>query len=762
MPDTILLSENDVGITSLEDLPEDGRLSSVTEFVLTIEGAKVDSVTSSNNEPIEQVQLIVQLDGTGNNDLDGLVEGFNAALIGVINDYNAGNDPQQIDLPTEPATALEVIRVGNRIRLQTRGLGRNTLLAISPTDQQDTVFTNELHFGLFQTEGIVQHGVPLLDIDYNGATEVAITSQADLAATLLLNGQLGPEPATFNLTVAATTVSVTIENTGDNDSLDDLVADINDALIAALGSEPEPKSDSPQQFGATPDVGRAVAIGVGQGKRIQLQTNGLGRNTVFVLRATNDVTRNELLFDVENTGQLGVALGRTPIRANWRDVDGTPLIEQFRISGLGGDDELGFVAGPGAVDLSGLSQRSTDWVGVIDSGSGDDLLLGSGARDRLYAWSFDPYGPLHFDDGQLAEANQTEAVLRAYAPMRHGGVLPRDARFALSLDGGDFVDVLLAADATRTNTSVADLVTELQNALEAAGLGAQVTADRDGRTLLLKTVAPSPQSPAPSLQIDTGQFGVFVEPWRAELHDPAGKLHDDTRRNVDLRDWMPKSQTIAELDRVTGLSLDTPDHVDRFRFELHVTAGGDDSVLLTLGGAAASERIEAELEFALYNGVGDLIPIAPTTEEAGVRLSLVGLTAGEYELRVARLPVPDEVVFQAVPYELLFEIGDPGETVVDLSYAREDTGLNRMLGMAGDDRHQRRRVVGDHGRLDRADVDRRRCGAAGRPIGGGSFAEPRDRARRGNHLAGRRASRRRHHRQSRRRGLGCRSPRSPV
>jgi len=60
-----------------------------------------------------------------------------------------------------------------------------------------------------------------------------------------------------------------------------------------------------------------------------------------------------------------------------------PLLEQFRISGGEGGDELGFVAGSSAVDVDGLSEKSNDWVGVIDGGPGDDILMGSDARDRL-------------------------------------------------------------------------------------------------------------------------------------------------------------------------------------------------------------------------------------------------------------------------------------------------------------------------------------------------------------------------------------------
>ncbi|MFN0040815.1 MAG: LamG-like jellyroll fold domain-containing protein, partial [Burkholderiales bacterium] len=75
---------------------------------------------------------------------------------------------------------------------------------------------------------------------------------------------------------------------------------------------------------------------------------------------------------------------------------GSPLVEQFRISGLLRDDNIEFIAnsyvanaGTSAaktvlpLDIGDLDSRSNDFVGVIDGGPGEDLLIGTAGRDRI-------------------------------------------------------------------------------------------------------------------------------------------------------------------------------------------------------------------------------------------------------------------------------------------------------------------------------------------------------------------------------------------
>ena len=72
------------------------------------------------------------------------------------------------------------------------------------------------------------------------------------------------------------------------------------------------------------------------------------------------------------------------ILVTWKQADGVPLVEQLRPAGLGGDDIIGFVAGRNAANVDALTDRSRDFVGVIDGGPGDDIIFGSGGRDQIF------------------------------------------------------------------------------------------------------------------------------------------------------------------------------------------------------------------------------------------------------------------------------------------------------------------------------------------------------------------------------------------
>lgn len=111
-------------------------------------------------------------------------------------------------------------------------------------------------------------------------------------------------------------------------------------------------------------------------------------------------------------GRLRVVYNGSQIEAVWRDAGGVPVIEQFRIDGGAGDDQIQFAQGADALDLSDLIARSRDWVTVMSGGTGDDTLGGSSARDRIdggfgsdIVSGFDGDDRLWGDDGDGSSAD---------------------------------------------------------------------------------------------------------------------------------------------------------------------------------------------------------------------------------------------------------------------------------------------------------------------------------------------------------------------
>ncbi|KAA1258981.1 Bifunctional hemolysin/adenylate cyclase precursor [Rubripirellula obstinata] len=113
-----------------------------------------------------------------------------------------------------------------------------------------------------------------------------------------------------------------------------------------------------------------------------LLVNGTKGNDTITLSATPLPLAGEVglsgpgeglrvIFDTPNHTQT--------INATWQSTDG-PLIEQFRVSTGNGNDTITFDP---SLDLSELSERSRDFVTVVEAGPGNDTIIGSGARDRI-------------------------------------------------------------------------------------------------------------------------------------------------------------------------------------------------------------------------------------------------------------------------------------------------------------------------------------------------------------------------------------------
>jgi len=126
----------------------------------------------------------------------------------------------------------------------------------------------------------------------------------------------------------------------------------------------------------------------------------VGQKT-YSLGGSNPRNASRLVIRMTTTVALNTVETRV-YSAEWRsfvsasDPNGLPLVEQFQIAGLAGNDTLRFIdstmdfvgvnttiGGVEPLDVSDLDSRSDDWVGVLDGGSGNDTLQGSGARDRI-------------------------------------------------------------------------------------------------------------------------------------------------------------------------------------------------------------------------------------------------------------------------------------------------------------------------------------------------------------------------------------------
>ncbi|MEX0641054.1 MAG: hypothetical protein WD468_00055, partial [Pirellulales bacterium] len=213
------------------------------------------------------------------------------------------------------------------------------------------------------TDILLVKGSDLGDTISLGESEVALVGTVNAPADGRLSGD-----ATFTLSVegiGTAAVVVPAASTSLNGTIDHLIVDVNNVLAGTIFA------------------GQVTARRVG--RKVSLVTVGLSRDTEMELTLANPVTVGELGFfsAQEAVALLTVNYNGADIFANWRNTGGVPVVEQFRIAGLGGPDTIEFVTGPDAVDVAPLTNRSDDWVGVFDGGPGHDTLRGGGARDRL-------------------------------------------------------------------------------------------------------------------------------------------------------------------------------------------------------------------------------------------------------------------------------------------------------------------------------------------------------------------------------------------
>ncbi len=234
-------------------------------------------------------------------------------------------------------------------------------------------------------------------------------------------------------------------------------------------------------------------------------------------------------------------------------LDGGPGSDT--LYGFGGDDRLWGDLGEGFVGDHD----------VLYAGQGNDDLIGGQGTNELFTWSLDPnpmVTQLGFAIDQQAETDDSAAVLTG-AQLLSGdddGRLRFDAEFTLSIDDAEPTLVYVSASDTAMNMTPQDLVDDLNEALEDAGL-LHVTAAWTKTTPQEDPVAgpitlTAAGASSMTLGFD-GHFGIYVDD-SGGLHAWDGDNDDDglADHGLDLNgDGIADGAFTAEntgLNRVLG------------------------------------------------------------------------------------------------------------------------------------------------------------------------------------------------------------------
>jgi hypothetical protein len=558
------------------------------------------------------------------------------------------------------------------------------------------------------------------DVPDDNATDILLIEGTDGADTILLKEHdvgitaTGEAPrdgrlhstAVFDVTLGAVTWHVTVPDNPSNQTLQHLVGDINQALGAA---------------GVPDGIVRAVRVGdririetAGQGRLAELKISNLNATAVNVLHLTEGA-RGVPLLVVDCTDPQG----HREIVANWRLADGTPAIEQFRISGLGYHDTLGFVAGQGNDDLIGgvgtndlyawsfdpLADRAepfdpltvgggdgvTRFGAFVDpatgllydddgggayvledtglnrmlgqarddrlyGGTGLDFLYGNGGADELYTRN----GEL-FEAGFDVQAGDSEDPSRAHAlEGRTALVLDVNAAAAgptafVRLLVGGSGDLVEVEIPTARAGDTGDLLADVNAALAAAGISGQVEAVALGGGVALRTTAAGP----------TARLTVLA-------------TNQAARDVLGLADGqVATGELIAGSTVFAGLTLDHAADVDWYSLRL-VDVGPAGGIYVS--GASPDDRIRMRL-YGIDDD-GQTLVLLGSDEATGEGISFADIPSLEpgttYLLQVV------SVSDMATVYDLTVDIGDGGPAVErDLSTAGRSLATCRSVWPTG-------------------------------------------------------------------------------
>ncbi len=336
------------------------------------------------------------------------------------------------------------------------------------------------------------------------------------------------------------------------------------------------------------------------------------------LRTDDLLDRNEALARLETTEQQLVN-GLLPPEGDFLAII---------IDALGGDDQI----------TIGPTVQKTVWV---DGGAGDDtieILAGNAilvdrsefvTRNDQAADAFVLGGPASVQADEAAPAD---------------GMLTGSARFTIALGGGAPVAVELLVGETLDNDSAADLVADLNRALDAAGLGDRVSAALNGALIVLTTTDVGSDASL-TLTPEAGNSGA------AQLGFPDPVSGD--------------GGTLAASVTYQGLTLDSPDDVDFYRFSF------PDDVTVPTGARLAVDSISPNDGIRLELFKASDLTLLTSGDAGGLALDDDSVVGSEFVLKVSGNRIP-------TIYDLTFDLADGAvtggvaETVLKLSAQPND------------------------------------------------------------------------------------------
>ena len=506
--DSISLNEPQALLGS-QDLISTGRITAAAQWTLSLNAAP-------------PVTINVPVDATNAN-IDALVADVNTAIAA-----------------TSIGTQVVARRVANRLSLVTNGLGNTTTIAIGTAN---AVAQNQLGLATGNQSrdklGVTINGrfIPFDWRDNSGQPLVEQFQVATFAGNDSIRFATGTDAVDVRALTSRSTDWVGVFDGGPgNDTLagsgsnDHLVGGPGSDFLYGFGGDDRLWGGNPNPTitGSSLDVDRLYG-GTGDDDLL----GGPGRNLMSAWSIDPSPFQTQLQFQ---DGQWGVGTATQPARVTalapapadgWITDDisfqiirnglAPVQVTLNRVTTQNNINVLDLVAdlnaalstaGLGGLVVAsasnGVLALSTSAIGLNQS-----LQVGDGTNGAVTG--------LRFANRQSAETVGT-AIATITAPFEAPlqGRLLHDATFALRLNGGAAVPVLVAKESTATNININQLVNDINAALNVAGLATQVAASQASNRIVLSLLN---QQEGQSLEIVTHTFGVFVTPTGAFTND---------------------------------------------------------------------------------------------------------------------------------------------------------------------------------------------------------------------------------------------------